>query len=107
MSNLAKNGSMNTLFKSEISDEQYRKDKALISNSEFDQLENNLRRIAPKYERVNQQLVLPSLCKGREDEFLEKLSLDTRLIISHKIHGCAIAFQYENVIFKKAISTKG
>ena len=78
-----------------------------MSDAEFDKLENNLRRIAPDSDYFNQKLVLPSLSKYREYEFLEKLLPDTRLIIAPKIAGCAIALSYENGIFKKAISRKG
>ena len=88
-------------------DQQYRKGAALVTDQEFDQLENNLRRIAPEDDYFNQKLVLPSLAKGRADEFLEKLLPDTRLIIAPKIDGCAIALSYENGILKKAISRKG
>ena len=42
-------------------DAQYRKGMVLISNAEFDQLENNLIRIDPKNDYFNQKLVLPSL----------------------------------------------
>jgi len=88
-------------------DQQYRQGSPLVSDQKFDQLENNLRRIAPKDDYFNQKLVLPSLGKGREDEFLKKLLPDTRLIISPKIDGCAIALKYENGTLKKAISKKG
>ena len=99
---------MNTLANTvKFLDQQYRKGAALVSDAEFDQLENNLRRIAPESDYFNQKLVLPSLGKGREDEFLEKLLPDTRLIIAPKIDGCAIALSYENGILKKAISRKG
>ena len=45
-----------------------------MSDAEFDQLENNVRPIFQEdVYFINQKLVLPSLGKGREDEFLEKL----------------------------------
>ena len=72
-------------------DHQYRNGAALVSDAEFNQLENNLRRIDPKNDYFNQKLVLPSLDNGRPDEFLENLLPDTRLIITPKIDGCAIA----------------
>jgi len=79
----------------------------LVSDAEFDKLENNLRRIAQDSDYFNQKLVLPSLSKCSQDEFLEKLLPDTRLIIAPKIAGCAVALSYENGIFKKAITKKG
>ena len=99
---------MNTLAnKVKFLDQQYRKGTALVSDVEFDQLENNLRRIAPEEDYFNQKLVLPSLGKGREDEFLEKLLPNTRLIIAPKIDGCTIALSYQDGTLKKAISRKG
>ena len=80
---------------------------ALVSDKEFDQLENNLRRIDPKNDCLNQKLVLPSLDNGQPDEFLENLLPDTRLIITPKIYGVAIAQQYKNGCLIKAISRKG
>ena len=50
---------------------------------------------------------MPSLPKNRIDEFLDGLTLQTRLIIEPKIHGCAIAIQYINGELVKAISRKG
>ena len=88
-------------------DQQYREGKATVSDAVFDKLENNLRRIDPKNDYFNQKLVLPSLDNGRPDEFLENLLPDTRLIITPKIDGCAIALQYENGSLIKAISRKG
>ena len=88
-------------------DQQYREGKATVSDAVFDKLENNLRRIDPKNDYFNQKLVLPSLENGRANEFLENLLPDTRLIITPKIDGCAIALQYENGSLIKAISRKG
>ena len=88
-------------------DDAYRLGKAQISDKQFDQLESNLRRIDPKNNYFNQKLVLPSLNKGRDNEFLEKLLPDTKLIIAPKIDGCTIALSYENGTLKKAISRKG
>ena len=47
-------------------DQQYREGVALVSDAEFDQLEKNLRRIAPEDDYFNQKLVLPSLGKGKK-----------------------------------------
>ena len=88
-------------------DQQYRQGSALVSDRQFDQLENNLRRIDPKNDYFNQKLVLPSLDNGRLNEFLENLLPDTRLIVTPKIDGCAIALQYKNGSLIKAISRKG
>ena len=99
---------MNTLANQvKFLDQQYRNGAALVSDAEFNQLENNLRRIDPKNDYFNQKLVLPSLDNGRPDEFLTNLLPDTRLIICPKIDGCAIALQYENGTLKKAISRRG
>ena len=99
---------MNTLVNTvKFLDQQYRKGVALVSDSHFDQLENNLRRIVPEDDYFNQKFVLPSLCKGKEQEFLKKLLPNTRLIIAPKIDGCAVALSYENGILKKAISRTG
>ncbi len=89
-------------------DDCYRRGgEAKRSDSHFNQLENNLRRVDPKNNYFNQKLVLPSLENGQASEFLGNLLPDTRLIITPKIDGCAIALQYENGTFKKAISKKG
>ena len=88
-------------------DHQYSNGVALLSDAEVDQLKNNLRRISPKNDYFNKKLVLPSMGKGREDEFLKKLLPNTRLIIAPKIVGCAIALSYENGFLTKAISRKG
>jgi len=93
--------------KIEYFDNCYRRGEAKISDVEFDQLENNLRRVAPEDDYFNQKLVLPSLANGREDEFLKKLLPNTRLIITPKIDGCAIALSYEKGELMKAISRKG
>ncbi len=99
---------MNTLANQvNFLDQQNRKRAALVSDAEFIQLENNLRRIDPKNDYFNQKLDLPSLDNGRVDEFLENLLPDTRLIITPKIDGVAIALQYENGSLIKAISRKG
>tara|TARA_Y100001968_G_scaffold330608_1_gene382935 strand:+ start:732 stop:1490 length:759 start_codon:yes stop_codon:yes gene_type:complete len=78
-----------------------------ISDKQFDQLESNLLRIDPKNDYFNKKVFLPSLSKGREDVFLEKLLPDTRLIIAPKIDGCAIALSYRDGTLKKAISRRG
>ena len=88
-------------------DQQYREGKASVTDAVFNKLENNLRRVDPKNDYFSQKLVLPSLENGRPDEFLENLLADTRLIITPKIDGCAIALQYENGSLIKAISRKG
>ena len=90
-----------------FSDPTYRIGASQLSEEELNQLENNLRRIAPENDYFNQKLILPSLCKGRVDVFLEKLLPDTRIIITPKIDGCAAALKYENGTLKKAISRKG
>ena len=76
-------------------------------DAEFEQLENNLKRVALKNDYLQQKLVLPSMGKGRENEFLETLLPNTRLIIAPKIVGCAMALSYEKGILMKAISRKG
>ncbi len=90
-------------------DENYRAGNALISDKQFDQLENNLMRINPNsdYFSNKKSLPLPSLAKDNLEEFLEGLLLDTRLIVEPKIDGCAIALQYRDGILEKAISRKG
>ena len=87
--------------------QHYRKRFDQDLDAEFDHLENNLRRIASKNDYFNQNLVLPSPGIGREDEFLEKLLPNTRLIIAPNIVGCDIAISYENGFLTKAISGKG
>ena len=74
-------------------DEEYRAGRALISDKQFDQLENNLMRINPKsdYFTNKKTLPLPSLPKDQISEFLEGLLPNTRLLIQPKIDGCAIA----------------
>ncbi|MDC3029536.1 NAD-dependent DNA ligase [Prochlorococcus sp. AH-716-P13] len=90
-------------------DENYRNGNALISDAQFDQLENNLKRVNPKadYFTNKKALPLPSLPKDQIQEFIEGLLPDTRLIIEPKIDGCAIALQYRNGILEKAVSRKG
>ena len=90
-------------------DDNYRAGNALISDAQFDQLENNLMRINPNsdYFSNKKSLPLPSLPKNNLEEFIEGLLPDTRLIIEPKIDGCAIALQYQNGILEKCITRKG
>ena len=90
-------------------DDNYRNGNALISDTQFDQLENNLKRVSPNcdYFTNKKALPLPSLPKDQIEEFLEGLLPTTRLLIQPKIDGCAIAIKYENGKLEKAISRKG
>ena len=90
-------------------DENYRNGNSLISDAQFDQLENNLKRVSPNcdYFTNKKALPLPSLPKDQIEEFIEGLLPDTRLIIEPKIDGCAIALQYRDGKLEKAISRKG
>ena len=90
-------------------DEEYRAGRALITDTQFDQLEKNLLRIDPDcdYFTNKKALTLPSLTKDRIDEFIEGLWPDTRLLIQPKIDGCAIAIKYVDGKLEKAISRKG
>ena len=90
-------------------DEEYRAGRALITNTQFDQLERNLLRIDPDcdYFTNKKALPLPSLPKDRIEEFIEGLLPNTRLLIEPKIDGCAVAIKYENGKLEKAISRKG
>ena len=90
-------------------DDAYRSGNALISDAQFDQLENNLKRVNPNsdYFTNKKALPLPSLPKDQIQEFIEGLLPDTRLIIEPKIDGCAIALQYQNGILEKCITRKG
>ena len=90
-------------------DEEYRAGRALITDTQFDQLEKNLLRIDPDcdYFTNKKALTLPSLPKDRIDEFIEGLLPDTRLLIEPKIDGCAIAIKYVDGKLEKAISRKG
>ncbi len=90
-------------------DDNYRSGNALISDAQFDQLEQNLQRIDPKcdYFIAKNSLILPSLPKDQIKEFLEGLLNKTRLVIEPKIDGCAIGLQYQDGLLTKAISRKG
>ena len=90
-------------------DDNYRNGNALISDAQFDQLENNLKRVSPNcdYFTNKKALPLPSLPKDQIEEFIEGLLPDTRLIVEPKIDGCAIALQYRDGKLEKAISRKG
>ena len=90
-------------------DDNYRNGNALITDKQFDQLENNLLKINPNcdYFKKKNNLVLPSLEKDSVDEFLKGLLEDTRLLIEPKINGCAVALQYSDGTLEKAISRKG
>ncbi len=90
-------------------DEEYRAGRALITDTQFDQLEKNLLRIDPDcdYFTNKKALPLPSLPKGLIEEFIEGLLPDTRLLIEPKIDGCAIAIKYIDGKFDSAISRKG
>ena len=90
-------------------DHNYRKGMPLISDAQFDRLEANLYNVNPKanYFTKKTKLPLPSLPKDRIKEFLNGLTLQTRLIIEPKIDGCAIAIQYINGELVKDISRKG
>ncbi len=102
---------MGTLLEKNVKylDEQYRIGNALISDKAFDQLEKNLLRTDPKCDYFNQRsnLLLPSLAKGNHKEFLASLLKNTRLSIQPKIDGCAVAINYINGKFDKAISRTG
>jgi len=95
--------------KVEFYDQEYRAGRALITDKQFDQLENNLMRINPNsdYFTNKKSLPLPSLPKDQISEFLEGLLPTTRLLIQPKIDGCAIAIKYVNGKLEKAISRKG
>ena len=95
--------------KVEFYDQEYRAGRALITDKQFDQLENNLMRINPNsdYFTNKKALPLPSLPKDQISEFLEGLLPDTRLLIQPKIDGCAIAIKYIDGKLEKAISRKG
>ena len=73
-------------------DEEYRAGRSLISDKQFDQLENNLMRINPKsdYFTNKKALPLPSLPKDQISEFLDGLLPDTRLLIQPKIDGLSL-----------------
>ena len=90
-------------------DDNYRQGNALISDAQFDQLENNLLRINPKsdYFIAKNNLILPSLPKDQLKEFLDGLLNKTRFVIEPKIDGCAIGLQYQDGVLTKAISRKG
>ena len=90
-------------------DYNYRQGNALISDAQFDQLENNLLRINPKsdYFIAKNNLILPSLPKDKIKEFLDGLLNKTRFVIEPKIDGCAIGLQYQDGVLTKAISRKG
>ena len=74
-------------------DEEYRTGRALITNTQFIQLEKNLLRINPYCDHFtnNKALPLPSLSKDNIQEFLEVILPTTRLLIQPKIDSCAIA----------------
>ena len=95
--------------KVEFYDQEYRAGRALITDKQFDQLENNLMRINPNsdYFTNKKALPLPSLPKDQISEFLEGLLPTTRLLIQPKIDGCAIAIKYVDGKLEKAISRKG
>ena len=64
-------------------DDNYRQGNALISDAQFDQLENNLLRIDPKadYFISKNNFALPSLPKDYIEEFIDGLLPRTRLLI--------------------------
>ena len=68
-------------------DNNYRAGNALISDAQFDQLEENLQRIDPKcnYFIAKNNLILPRLPKDQLKEFLDGLLNKTRLVISLKL----------------------
>ena len=90
-------------------DDNYRMGTPLISDAQFDQLEENLYRVNPKANYFTKKtfLPLPTLPKDLIEEFIEGLLPNTRLIIEPKIDGCAIGIQYMNGKLVKAISRKG
>ena len=90
-------------------DDNYRNGNALISDTQFDQLENNLKRVSPNcdYFIKKKSFPLPSLPKDKIKQFIKELLPDTRLILEPKIDGCAIAIQYMNGKLVKAISRNG
>ena len=90
-------------------DDNYRSGNALISDSQFDQLEKNLERINPRanYFIAKNNLILPSLPKDEIVEFLDGLLNKTRIIIEPKIDGIGIGLQYQEGLLTKAISRNG
>ena len=102
---------MNSILERDVKylDEQYRIGNAIISDEAFDHLERNLLRTDPRCNYFNQKkhLELPSINKDNYKKFLATLLKNTRLSIQPKIDGCAIAIQYINGKFSKAITRKG
>tara|TARA_B100000965_G_C19586644_1_gene756062 strand:+ start:618 stop:1367 length:750 start_codon:yes stop_codon:yes gene_type:complete len=90
-------------------DEQYRIGNAIISDEAFDHLERNLVRTDPRCDYFNQKknLKLPSIESKDYKKFLKSLLKNTRLSIQPKIDGCAIAINYINGKFSKAITREG
>ena len=90
-------------------DEEYRAGRALITDTQFDQLEKNLLRIDPDcdYFTNKKSLPLPSLKKDSIEEFIKGLLPDTKLLIEPKIDGCAIAIKYIDGKLDSAITRKG
>tara|TARA_Y100000589_G_scaffold328213_1_gene371825 strand:- start:6019 stop:6762 length:744 start_codon:yes stop_codon:yes gene_type:complete len=89
----------------ELLEKGYRLGDAVISDSAFKHLENNLIRITPKYNYFNSlDNPLPKLPKDNYKLFLNSLLKRTRLSIEPKISGTSIAIEYINGKINKAIT---
>ena len=90
-------------------DRHYRNGNALVSDKKFDKLEKQLLAINPDsdYFTNRDALPLPSLEKDPIEDFIDDLPLCTMVMIEPKIDGCAVAIEYRNGRFYKAITRKG
>jgi len=90
-------------------DKHYRDGNPIVSDKKFDILEKKLYEMHPDsdYFTNRDALPLPSLEKDTIEDFIDDLPLDTMIMIEPKIDGCAVAIEYRNGRYYKAITRKG
>ena len=90
--------------------ELYRAGLARISDKEFDQLEKQLKSVAPDHpvlNKIDEGLALKGIDTNSFDDWYKKIPDDETLIIQPKIDGIAILLRYVDGIFVAAFNRTG
>jgi len=90
--------------------ELYRAGLARISDKEFDQLEKQLKSLAPDHPvlaKIDEGLALKGIDTNSFDDWYKKIPDDETLIVQPKIDGIAILLRYVDGVFVAAFNRKG
>ena len=90
--------------------ELYRAGLARISDKEFNQLERQLKSVAPDHpvlNKIDEGLALKGIDTNSFDDWYKKIPDNETLIIQPKIDGIAILLRYVDGIFVAAFNRKG